>query len=80
MTVSSNSTTTSSPAGKKGLNNDYIYMNYASAYQTVISSYGTANQKRLQSITKFFDPTGVFQELQPGYFKLNGEAPLGAFA
>lgn len=67
-------------AEKKGLNNNYIYMNYASAYQAVIASYGIANHKRLQSIAKFYDPSGVFQKLQPGYFKLNGEAPLGTFA
>lgn len=66
-------------AAKKGLNNDYIYMNYASPYQPVISSYGPANQKKLQSVAKWSDPTGVFQKLQPGYFKLDGEAPFGAF-
>jgi hypothetical protein len=26
-----------------------------------------------------YDPTGVFQRLQPGYFKLEGGAPYGAF-
>jgi hypothetical protein len=67
-------------AAKKDLNNDYIYMNYASGYQAVISSYGDKNHKRLKSVAKFFDPTGVFQQLQPGYFKLDGGAPLGSFA
>lgn len=65
-------------AAKKGLINDYIYMNYASAHQAVISSYGVENQKRLQAVSKWFDPTGVFQTLHPGYFKLDGKAPLGA--
>ncbi|KAF1922609.1 FAD-binding domain-containing protein [Didymella exigua CBS 183.55] len=66
-------------ASKKGLNNDYIYMNYASGYQAVISSYGDENQKRLKSVAEFYDPTRIFQELQPGYFKLDGGAPLGTF-
>lgn len=66
-------------AAKKSLNHDYIYMNYASGYQAVISSYGAESQEKLKSVAKWFDPTGVFQELQPGYFKLDGGAPFGAF-
>ncbi|USP77739.1 uncharacterized protein yc1106_05013 [Curvularia clavata] len=65
-------------AEKKDLNSDYIYMNYASPYQDVISSYGETNKQRLKSIASTYDPTGVFQTLQPGYFKLDG-APYGAF-
>ena len=65
-------------AGKRGLNNDYIYMNYASPYQDVIASYGAANKQRLKEIAGFYDPTAVFQKLQPGYFKLEG-APFGEF-
>ncbi|KAI4713811.1 hypothetical protein J4E89_001259 [Alternaria sp. Ai002NY15] len=65
-------------AAKKDLNHDYIYMNYASPYQDVIASYGAANKQRLKSISGEYDPTGVFQVLQPGYFKLEG-APYGAF-
>jgi FAD/FMN-containing dehydrogenase len=65
-------------ADKKGLNNDYIYMNYASPYQDVISSYGAANKQKLKDIATNYDPTGVFQTLQPGYFKLDG-APYGVF-
>jgi FAD/FMN-containing dehydrogenase len=65
-------------AAKKDLNYDYIYMNYASPYQDVIASYGAANKQKLKSISGVYDPTGVFQRLQPGYFKLEG-APYGAF-
>jgi hypothetical protein len=57
--------------------NDYLYMNYASPYQNPIGGYGAANQARLNAISKKYDPTGVFQTLQPGYFKLDGTAPLG---
>lgn len=66
-------------AEEKGLNNEYIYMNYASPYQDVISSYGAANKQKLKGIAARYDPTGVFQTLQPGYFKLEG-APYGAFS
>ena len=59
-----------------GKANDYIYMNYGSPYQNVIAGYGVANQARLKAISKKYDPTGVFEILQPGYFKLDG-APLG---
>lgn len=65
-------------AGARGLNNDYIYMNYASPYQDVIASYGAASKQKLKQVSGFFDPTGVFQRLQPGYFKLEG-APYGPY-
>ncbi|CRK46114.1 hypothetical protein BN1723_006893 [Verticillium longisporum] len=58
-----------------GLQNDYVYMNYASAFQDVIKGYGAANAARLKSIAKTYDLTGVFQRLQPGHFKLN-RAPV----
>ncbi|KIW75662.1 hypothetical protein Z517_10404 [Fonsecaea pedrosoi CBS 271.37] len=59
-------------AQSMGLFEDYIYMNYASQFQDVVSSYGATNKAKLQSIAAKYDPTGVFQTLQPGYFKLNG--------
>lgn len=63
-------------AKKRGLDNDYIYMPYASGYQEVVSGYGAENQLRLKSIADKYDPKGVFQRLQPGGFKLDG-APFG---
>lgn len=65
-------------AVKRGLSNDYIYMNYASPWQDVISSYGAGNKQRLKKVGALYDPTSVFQRLQPGYFKLEG-APYGPF-
>jgi hypothetical protein len=47
-------------------------MNYASLDEDVIKGYGAANKQRLTSVAKKYDPTDVFQNLQPGYFKLNG--------
>ena len=55
-----------------GLANPYLYMNYASQFQDVVPSYGAANYAKLVATAKKYDPTGVFQTLEPGYFKLNG--------
>ncbi|ETI29173.1 hypothetical protein G647_01626 [Cladophialophora carrionii CBS 160.54] len=60
-----------------GLFEDYIYMNYASQFQDVIASYGATNKAKLKSIAAKYDPTGVFQTLEPGYFKLNGPPVSG---
>ncbi|KAK5119980.1 hypothetical protein LTR85_007056 [Meristemomyces frigidus] len=64
-------------AKTKGLANEYLYMNYASQYQDVVPSYNTTNHAKLVSIAEKYDPAGVFQRLQPGYFKLNS-APAGS--
>jgi hypothetical protein len=58
-------------AKRRDMVNDYLYMNYASQYQDVIGSYGDSTE-RLKSVAKKYDPTAVFQKLQPGYFKLDG--------
>ncbi|KAI3047264.1 hypothetical protein CBS147352_6895 [Aspergillus niger] len=65
-----------SAAQARGLGSRYLYMNYASQYQSVVPSYGTANQARLQAVAKKYDPLQVFQNLQPGYFKLDGAPAL----
>lgn len=58
-----------------GAQNDYVYMNYGSQFQDVISSYGPENKARLKGIAAKYDPQQVFQILQPGYFKLD-RAPV----
>jgi hypothetical protein len=63
-------------AKKRGVYNRYIYLNYAGPYQNVIPSYGEANLAKLKAISKKYDPTAVFQKLQPGGYKLEG-APYG---
>ncbi|KAF6816686.1 FAD binding domain-containing protein [Colletotrichum sojae] len=65
----------SDEAKRRGLYNDYLYMNYASQYQDVVASYGEENKARLKSISEKYDPKQVFQKLQPGYFKLD-RAPI----
>ncbi|KAL2064193.1 hypothetical protein VTL71DRAFT_4687 [Oculimacula yallundae] len=57
-------------AKSMGLDNDFIYMNYASQDQDVYAGYGKSNVDRLKAVQKKYDPHGVFKKLQPGYFKL----------
>ncbi|KAF2001647.1 Glucooligosaccharide oxidase [Amniculicola lignicola CBS 123094] len=63
---------TTAEAKKRGLNVSYLYMNYASQFQAVVPSYGSANLAKLRTVAQKYDPSEVFQELQPGYFKLSG--------
>lgn len=58
-------------ATNMGLDNRFIYMNYASQDQDVFAGYGEENEMRLKEIQKKYDPDGVFERLQPGYFKLD---------
>jgi len=58
-------------ASKRGKGSEYLYMNYASKFEDVIASYGEGNKERLKGVASRYDPGGVFQTLQPGYFKLD---------
>ncbi|KAJ4382245.1 hypothetical protein N0V86_002578 [Didymella sp. IMI 355093] len=58
-----------------GVDNDWVYMNYASQFQNVIASYGDASKAKLKTVANKYDPRAVFQRLQPGYFKLD-RAPV----
>jgi hypothetical protein len=49
---------------------DLKYLNYASPWQQVIPSYGADNVAKLKSVSKKYDPKGVFQKKVPGGFKL----------
>ncbi|CAK4034341.1 FAD-binding domain-containing [Lecanosticta acicola] len=53
-----------------GAYHPYIYQNYAAQEQEVFEGYGEENLEQLRQISKRWDPEGVFQVLQPGYFKL----------
>jgi len=48
----------------------WLYQNYASEKQDVFGSYGEENVERLRMVARQVDPDGLFQRLQPGYFKL----------
>jgi hypothetical protein len=50
-------------------------MNYASQYLDPLGSYGATNVAKMASISKKYDPAQVFQQLQPGHFKLGAGAP-----
>ncbi|KAL8992317.1 MAG: hypothetical protein Q9169_007195, partial [Polycauliona sp. 2 TL-2023] len=60
-------------AREMGLGNKYVYQNYASLDQDVFAGYGEENRRRLVEISRKYDPDRIFQNLQPGYFKLDGE-------
>ncbi|KAF9694074.1 hypothetical protein EKO04_007965 [Ascochyta lentis] len=62
-------------AQDKGLDNDYIYMNYASQFQDPIASYRAANVKELQANSAKYDPASIFLNPMPGQFKLGKGAP-----
>jgi FAD/FMN-containing dehydrogenase len=57
-------------ARQMALDHRFIYMNYASQDQDVFAGYGTNNERKLERIRRQYDPDGVFERLQPGYFKL----------
>ncbi|MCJ1266760.1 hypothetical protein MMC22_006645 [Lobaria immixta] len=59
-------------AKKMHLDYKFVYQNYASRRQNVFASYGQANHDRLVQISRKYDPSQIFQKLEPGYFKLNG--------
>lgn len=53
-----------------GMDNRFIYMNYAGQDQDVYAGYGPESVARLKEVQSKYDPQGVFKNLQPGYFKL----------
>ncbi|KAG6059644.1 hypothetical protein E4U32_003908 [Claviceps aff. humidiphila group G2b] len=57
-------------AQQMGLDHPFLYQSYASEKQHVFESYGRANLERLRAVSHKYDPKGVWQKLQPGYFKL----------
>ncbi|KAK3370604.1 hypothetical protein B0H63DRAFT_318573 [Podospora didyma] len=58
-------------AKSRGLDREYIYINYAGKTQDVFRSYGNASYTRLKEVAKAVDPQGLFQKLWKGYFKLD---------
>ncbi|KAH8798627.1 hypothetical protein F5884DRAFT_870039 [Xylogone sp. PMI_703] len=57
-------------AKEMGLHHRFIYQNYAGRGRDVFAGYGGRNHELLSQIQRKYDPDGVFQRLQPGYFKL----------
>ncbi|PGH15342.1 hypothetical protein AJ79_02508 [Helicocarpus griseus UAMH5409] len=53
-----------------GLYDPFTYMGDAAGFQSVIPGYGAENVAKLREVAKKYDPTGVFQTLMPGGFKI----------
>ena len=53
------------------LGNRFIYQNYAALEQDVFEGYGEEKKEKLRVVSERYDPKGVWQKLQPGYFKVN---------
>ena len=57
----------------RGTHHPYRFQNHAFEEQDIFEGYGADNFKRLREVRKSVDPDGIFQMLQPGYFKLGLE-------
>ena len=57
-------------ASRKGLKNPWLYLNYAHSSQKPIDGYGLANKKKLQAVSKKYDPKSLFQRGVTGGFKV----------
>lgn len=51
-------------------NDDFLYLNFAGGFQNPLASYGNESLDFMQRVATKYDPTGVFQRLVPGGFKL----------
>lgn len=50
---------------------DYLYLNYADKDQDVLSAYGADKVTFMKKAAGKYDPSGVFQEMVPGGFKIS---------
>ncbi|KAI0506883.1 hypothetical protein F5B22DRAFT_638862 [Xylaria bambusicola] len=48
----------------------FLYLNYANPEQKVLESYGGNSLDKMRNVSSKYDPTGAFQRLCPGGFKL----------
>ncbi|OBT96665.1 hypothetical protein VE01_04210 [Pseudogymnoascus verrucosus] len=53
-----------------GLYDHFNYMGDAAGFQAVYPGYGAANEAKLLSISRKYDPTRTFQTLLPRGFKI----------
>ena len=60
-------------AQKKGIYNEWIYLNYASQWQDPIKGYGEDEVAFLRSVSREYDPDLVHQKAVPGGFELGLE-------
>ncbi|KAF4333054.1 FAD-binding domain protein [Fusarium beomiforme] len=57
-------------AKSRGLYHPFLFANYAGPFQDVLGSYGEQSLTALSEAANQYDPDHVFQNLQPGSFKL----------
>jgi FAD/FMN-containing dehydrogenase len=55
---------------ERGLFNEFVYLNYAAEWQEPLDGYGEANVEFMRSVSRRYDPNGLFQKGVPGGFKL----------
>lgn len=58
-------------AASKGTAVDYLYLNYADKDQDPLSAYGAEKVEFMKTVAKKYDPSGVYQRLLPGGFKIS---------
>ena len=58
-------------ATEKGTAVEYLYLNYADKDQDPLSAYGADKVAFMKKVAKKYDPTGVYQRLLPGGFKIS---------
>ena len=63
-------------AKQNGFYNEYLYLNYAAEWQDPLAGYGSDSLAFLKGVSQKYDPTGLFQNLCEGGFKLS-RAGLG---
>lgn len=66
-------------AKELGMYQEFLYMNFAAQFQDPLASYGQANVQFMRTVAKKYDPTGVFQRLAPGGFKLSNDGWNGGW-
>jgi Zn-dependent oligopeptidase len=54
-----------------GADNPYLYLNYADKTQDALAGYGKESVKKMKAAARKYDPSGVFQRLVPGGFKIS---------
>ena len=59
-------------AEEKGTLVEYLYLNYADKDQDPLGAYGADKVDFMKEVAKKYDPTGAFQKLMPGRFKISG--------
>jgi hypothetical protein len=54
-----------------GADNPYLYLDYADVTQDPLASYGPENVEKMKAAAEKYDPSGIFQKLVPGGFKIS---------